>query len=98
VTANFALIRNANFEQFDRWNFAARVRAARAALNWTQSDLGRRAGITQRSINRLEQEKVDVRYSTVMAIERAFREAGISFLPNREGGFEMRVERVSEPK
>lgn len=80
-------------EDLDRAHFAARVRAARATLGWTQADLGRRVGITQRSINRLEQGKVDVRFSTAISIERVFRDAGISFRVDEDGGFEMKVAR-----
>ncbi len=75
----------------DREEFAARVRAGRAALGWTQAELGARAGVTQRSINRLEHADVDVRHSTALAIERAFRDAGISFVSSIDGEFEMRV-------
>jgi DNA-binding XRE family transcriptional regulator len=75
----------------DRDEFAARVRAARAVLGWTQAELGAKAGITQRSINRVEHGDVDVRHSTALAIERVFRDAGISFSSSVDGQFEMRV-------
>jgi DNA-binding XRE family transcriptional regulator len=63
----------------ERREFASKVRAARALLGWSQAQLGQRVGVTQRSINRLEQAEVDVRRSTAVAIEQVFRDEGISF-------------------
>ncbi len=77
----------------ERREFASKVRAARAVLCWSQAELGQRVGITQRSINRLEKADVDVRRSTAVAIETAFREQGIVFEAIAEGGFRMLVQR-----
>lgn len=77
----------------ERREFASKVRAARAILGWSQAELGIRVGITQRSINRLEKADVDVRRSTAVAIETAFRDEGIVFEPIAEGGFRMLVQK-----
>jgi len=42
-------------ESFDLVQFAAKVRAGRAALDWSQTDLADRIGVTQRAIYRIEQ-------------------------------------------
>jgi transcriptional regulator with XRE-family HTH domain len=78
--------------QEERREFAAKVRAARALLGWSQSELGLRVGVTQRSINRLEQAGVDVRRSTAVAIEGALREEGVSFEVVPAGGFRILVQ------
>lgn len=75
----------------DRAQLAAKVRAGRAILGWSQSDLGQKTGLSQRSINRLELGAVDVRRSTALVIEEAFREAGVRF-ENSPGGFRVVVE------
>jgi transcriptional regulator with XRE-family HTH domain len=75
----------------DELLFAARMRAARAVLGWSQTELGRRAKVTQRAIYRLEKAAVRARHQTEFRINKAFKEAGVEFeeLPN--GGFEMSV-------
>jgi hypothetical protein len=75
----------------DRHRFAAKVRAARAILGWSQTELGRRAGLSQRSIYRLEMASVDIRRSTVVALETVFARAGIDFEPIAGGGFKVVV-------
>ena len=71
--------------------FAARMRAARAVLGWSQTELGKRAKVTQRAIYRLEKAAVRARHQTEVRINKAFQDAGVEFeeLPN--GGFEMSV-------
>jgi DNA-binding XRE family transcriptional regulator len=76
---------------YERQEFASKIRAARAVLGWSQAELGMRAGVTQRSINRLENADVDVRRSTAVAIETVLREQGIDFERRHEGGFQMVV-------
>jgi DNA-binding XRE family transcriptional regulator len=75
-----------------RATFAAKVRAARAALGLKQSDLAKRAGLTQKSIHRIEHGTEDLRRSTVIAVEAALRAEGIEFeeLPGG-GGFKVVV-------
>jgi transcriptional regulator with XRE-family HTH domain len=71
--------------------FAARMRAARAVLGWSQTELGKRAKVTQRAIYRLEKAAARARHQTENRINKAFKDAGVEFeeLPN--GGFEMSV-------
>jgi transcriptional regulator with XRE-family HTH domain len=73
----------------DRLMFAARLRAGRAVLGWSQTELGRVAGLTQRAVYRLEKAATRPRQATQQRIEKALKDAGIEFenLPN--GGFSM---------
>ena len=75
----------------DRERFAAKVRAARAILGWSQTELGRRSGLSQRSIYRLEMAAVDIRRSTMVALETVFARAGVDFEPLAGGGFKVVV-------
>jgi predicted transcriptional regulator len=71
--------------------FAARMRAGRAVLGWSQTELGKKAQITQRAINRLEAAAVKARHLTQIRIDAAFKNAGIEFVELANGGFEMIV-------
>jgi len=71
--------------------FAARMRAARAALGWSQTELGKRAKVTQRAIYRLEKAAVRARHQTEVRINKAFLDAGLEFAELPNGGFEMSV-------
>ena len=88
----FAVIPNIAAMNEERREFASKVRAARALLGWSQAELGQRVGVTQRSINRLEQAGVDVRRSTAVAIEGVLRDEGISFEMVPAGGFRITVQ------
>jgi transcriptional regulator with XRE-family HTH domain len=71
--------------------FAARMRAARAVLRWSQTELGRKAHITQRAIHRLEKAAVEARQLTLVRIDEAFKGTGIEFTELPNGGFELIV-------
>ena len=88
----FSVVPNIAAMNEERREFAAKVRAARAVLGWSQAELGQRVGVTQRSINRLEQAGVDVRRSTAVAIEGVLRDEGVSFEVVPSGGFRILVQ------
>ena len=75
----------------ERVKFAARLRAARAVLGWSQTQLGKKAGVTQRAISQLEKAATKARRLTQDRIDKAFRDAGLGLenLPN--GGFRIVV-------
>src|SRR5262249_51396820 len=77
--------------QFGRHAFAAKVRLARAVLGWSQSELGRRIGLTQRAIHKLEQGETQPRRSTVGAIEDIWHEQDIKFEDLAGGGFRVTI-------
>jgi predicted transcriptional regulator len=68
------------------------MRAARAVLGWSQTELGKKARLTQRAIYRLEKAAVRARYLTQIRINKTFEEAGIGFAQLPNGGFEMIVQ------
>ncbi|MGE0565791.1 MAG: helix-turn-helix transcriptional regulator [Pseudolabrys sp.] len=78
-------------ERHDTAAFATCVRMARAALGWSQHDLARMLGMTQRSIHRIEQGHCEPRRVTVLAIENLLRDAGLSIEFDRDGGVAIAV-------
>ena len=75
----------------DRRAFAAKVRLARAVLGWSQTELGRRVGLTQRTIHKLEQGSTEPRKATVRALDQTWREQNIEFEDLADGGFRANV-------
>jgi transcriptional regulator with XRE-family HTH domain len=67
--------------------FAAKIRLARAVLGWSQTELGRRVGLTQRAIHKLEQGETEPRRATVRSLEEIWREQSIEFEDLADGGF-----------
>jgi transcriptional regulator with XRE-family HTH domain len=88
---NVAVSPSLAVERQDPAAFATCVRMARAALNWSQHDLARQLGMTQRSIHRIEQGHCEPRRVTVLAIETLMRGAGVSFEHDANGGVTMSV-------
>ena len=76
---------------FDTHIFAAKVRLVRAVMGWSQTALGRRVGLTQRAIHKLEQGETEPRRSTVQALEEIWREQDIEFEDLAEGGFRVSI-------
>jgi DNA-binding XRE family transcriptional regulator len=77
--------------RLNRLQFAAKVRAARAVLGWSQTELAERTGLTQHAIYQVEQGAVDARMSTTTAISAALNKAGISFEDMLDNGFRITV-------
>lgn len=55
------------------------IRAARALLNWTQTDLAHKTGLSLTAINNLEREEVIPRGQTINFIYQAFAKHGVEF-------------------
>lgn len=72
------------------------IRAARAMLEIKQRDLARAAGISLATLNNIERGVADPRSSTLAAIERTLKEAGIEV---EEDGLleEVRLHRIARP-
>jgi transcriptional regulator with XRE-family HTH domain len=61
------------------------IKAARKALDWSQSELARRSGVAQQRISQLERgDYVFVSYRDVVRIVRAFRKAGLKGITAEE--------------
>jgi DNA-binding XRE family transcriptional regulator len=76
----------------ERLVFAAKLRAARAVLGWSQTKLGKKAQVTQRAIYQLEKAACKARQRTRARIDKVFEDAGIGFAQLPNGGFEMIVQ------
>jgi transcriptional regulator with XRE-family HTH domain len=83
--------RHRDRQQHDRLLVAATVRMARAALGWSQAELGRFLGMSQRAIHRIEQGHSEPRRTTLLAIETLLRKAGFRIEDRGDGGFAMVV-------
>src|SRR6476660_1339695 len=77
--------------QLDRHAFAAKIRLSRAVLGCSQTELGRRVGLTQRAIHKLEQGGTEPRRATVRALDQTWREQNIEFEDLADGGFRATV-------
>jgi predicted transcriptional regulator len=75
----------------ERVTFAAKVRAARGVLGWSQKELGARVSMTQKSIYRMEQGTHDLKRSTVVIVEQVLKAEGIEFEELPDGGFKVVV-------
>ena len=58
----------------------AQMRGARGLLNWSQSELSKRTGISTTSIGNIEAGNTQARESTLKIIRQAFENAGIEFI------------------
>lgn len=58
----------------------AQIRGARGILNWSQSELAERTGISSTSIGSIENGQSTPRASTLQTIRKTFEDAGIEFI------------------
>lgn len=75
----------ANAEQNAGMISPAQCRAARGFLNWTQADLARAAQVGKNTLIDFEQAKRPTRPATIVALEKAFTDAGVRFETDAEG-------------
>lgn len=68
-----------NLAESERLLLARKIRGARSVLDWSQTELANRVGLTQASIHRIEQGKVELKHSTFVALERLFAAEGVTF-------------------
>ena len=59
---------------------AEQIRAARALLNWKQSDLAKKSGLSLPSINNVERQIGSPRISTLDILKKTLQNAGIEFI------------------
>jgi predicted transcriptional regulator len=75
---------------------AGQIRAARALLDWKQSDLAKASGVAEVTIKKIERGGIDPRASTLDALQRAFDKVGVLFLETgdvRDGGPGVRLKK-----
>lgn len=72
------------------------VKAARALLDWSQSDLANQSGVSDPTIKRLEAADGDLggRRTTVEAIRTALENAGVEFIAENGGGPGVRLRKL----
>ena len=58
---------------------AAQIRAARALLGWSQTELSARAGISRRTLTAVEVGNDRVSPDTIAALQSVLEEAGLEF-------------------
>src|SRR5262245_39632034 len=70
----------------------AQLRAARAMVEWSQTKLADRSGVSRPTIKRLEpgQGALVAQHATVMALESALETAGVEFIAGRRPGVRMK--------
>ena len=64
----------------------AQSRAARAFLQWSQTELEKQTGVCSRTIRNFEGEVRQPHEHTMAAICKAFESHGVEFLPQDRGG------------
>jgi predicted transcriptional regulator len=70
------------------------IRAARAMLELTLSDVTERTGISKGALSAIETGKADPRLSTVEKLQALFEELGVEFLPaTAEAGPGIRIKK-----
>jgi transcriptional regulator with XRE-family HTH domain len=76
------------------------VKAARALLGWSQSDLARHSGISEPTIARLESAEGQLggRGETVKKIRVALEKSGIEFIDENGGGQGVRLRKRDQKK
>jgi predicted transcriptional regulator len=76
------------------------VKAARALLGWSQSDLADRSGVSEPTIARLESLEGELggREATAERIRDALFEGGIEFIEENGGGPGVRLKKASRNK
>jgi transcriptional regulator with XRE-family HTH domain len=74
--------------------FAAQIRAARALLGWSQSQLANAAGVGLATLQRIEQSEGVVKgnFATVLKIQNALEQAGIHFTDDEAGEIGVRLQ------
>jgi len=60
-------------------------------LGWSQTELGRRVGLTQRAIHKLETGNTEPRRKTVEALEEIWRAQKIDFTDRKDGGLQVNI-------
>jgi transcriptional regulator with XRE-family HTH domain len=86
------------------WDFKLttirQIKAARALLGWSQSDLARHSGISEPTIARLEsvEGQLGGREETVRKIRAALETSGIQFIDGNGGGLGVRLRKQHQKK
>jgi len=69
---------------------------ARAALDWTASQLAEQAGVGVTTVSRFEGGQTTPNRATLAALQRALEAAGIEFIPENGGGAGVRLRKPGQ--
>jgi transcriptional regulator with XRE-family HTH domain len=74
--------------------YSSQIRAARALLGWSQSELARAAGVGLATLQRIEQKEGVVKgnFSTILKIQRVLEQAGVKFTDDEAGEIGVRLQ------
>jgi len=74
--------------------YSSQIRAARALLGWSQTELARTAGVGLATLQRIEQNDGVVKgnFSTILKIQKALEQAGIVFTDGDAGEIGVRLQ------
>jgi transcriptional regulator with XRE-family HTH domain len=76
----------------------AQIRAARALLGWSASDLSQRSAVSLRTIQRAELAETSMTTANQLAVRRALEAAGVQFIDENGGGPGVRLRKRQRPK
>ena len=82
-----AIVKGVRIRNSGRMRYSAQIRAARALLGWSQTQLARRAGLGLATLQRIERNEgiQKGKFSTVIKIQKALEQAGIHFIEDDTG-------------
>ena len=72
--------------------YSSQIRAGRALLGWSQTELARTAGVGLATLQRIEQNEVKGNFSTILKIQKALEQAGIVFTDGDAGEIGVRLQ------
>ena len=72
-------------------------RAARGMLDWSQMELGTRSNLSESTIRDFEKGRRVPSANNLAAVEKAFLEAGLEFIPENGGGAGIRFRERKAP-
>lgn len=72
------------------------IKAARALLDWKQSDLAAAAKISETALANIERGATDPRASTLAAIQKALEDVGIEFFNSGSPGVRLHIDRIKK--
>ena len=73
------------------------MKAARALLGWTQSDLAKAVGLSSTALSAIEKGTSDPRASNLEKIQNALEGAGVVFIPSNGEGIGVRLRKGVTP-
>jgi len=76
----------------------AQIRAARALLGWSATDLSQRSAVSLRTIQRAELAETSLTMANQLAVRRALEAAGVEFIDENGGGAGVRFRKRATSK